>query len=129
MMQVQLRNIVESIDVLSKLAQKPMKAKLAYNVGRMLKQVENEMNSFNTTRMDLIKKYGEKDENGELIVYDDNNYRVSQESVQEFNDEFNELIASTIELNANKINFEDLEELDFTPQEMVLLEPFIEIEE
>jgi len=82
---------------------------------------------FNETRMALIKKYGEKDENGELITDDKGNCKIITENVEKFSAELNELVAAEIEINANKIKMDDLENVDFTPSEMVALEPFIEI--
>ena len=39
-----------------------------------------------------------------------------------------ELLNSEIEINANKLNINDLEEMEFTPSEMIALEPFVEME-
>jgi len=46
--------------------------------------------------------------------------------MEKFYSEMNDILNNIIELNANKINLNDLENLDFTPTEMILLEPFIE---
>ena len=79
--------------------------------------------------MNLIKKYGEKDETGELITDEKGNCKISPEVMNDFNTEFSELLNSDVEINANKINLELLEDVDFTPGEMANLEPFIEMEE
>jgi len=34
-----------------------------------------------------------------------------------------------IEINANKVKLDDLENIDFTPADMFALEPFIEMDE
>ena len=39
------------------------------------------------------------------------------------------IINTEIEINANKINIELLENVDFTPSEMAVLEPFVEMDE
>jgi len=76
----------------------------------------------------LIDKYGEKDETGELKVDENGNCRVPPESINDFNAEMTELLNSEIEINANKLNINDLEEMEFTPSEMIALEPFVEME-
>jgi len=87
------------------------------------------MTSFNDTRMELVRKYGIKDENNELILDENGNAQIDLEHRNAFNEEFNELLQSSIEINANKIRLDDLGDIDFTPSEMAQLEDFIEVEE
>ena len=76
--------------------------------------------------MELIKKYGEKDENGELVTDDNGNCKILNEGLDEFSKELNELIETEVEINANKISIESLDDKEFTPTEMAQLEPFID---
>lgn len=129
MIQVKLSDLVNSTETLQKLAQKDFKAKLAWSISRLLKAADAELQEFNTTRGELIKKYGEKDENGELITDENGNCKIPQEVIQNFNEEFIELINTEVEINANKLKIELLENVDFTPGEMTNLEPFIDFDE
>ena len=129
MIKVKISELIDSISTLQKLAQKDFKAKLAWSIARLLKAAEAEIQSFNETRMNLIHKYGEKNENGELITDEKGNCTLIKDKVQDFNTELNELLASEIEINANPINIEMLEDLDFTPSDMAVLEAFIDFEE
>lgn len=126
MITVKISDVVNSMEILQKLAQQNFKAKLALSIARLLKAVEVEIQTFNTTRIDLIKKYGTKDENGELITNDEGNCIIDPESIEIFNKEFSDLLNTEIEINANKINVDLLEERDFTPSEIAALEPFLE---
>ena len=78
--------------------------------------------------MNLIKKYGEKDENGELITDDKGNCKILN-GLDEFSNELNELITAEVEINANKISIDNLADKEFTPLEMSQLEPFIDFGE
>lgn len=129
MIQLKIADLLNSTDVLQKLAGKELKAKLAWQVGRMLKEAEKEIQSFNETRMQLINKYGSKDENGELVMDENNNCKIEPESINNFSNELNELIASEIEINAHKIKIDDIENINFTPSEMAQLEPFVDFGE
>lgn len=129
MIQVKIADLLNSTETLQKLAQKDFKAKLAWSISRLLKAAEAEIQNFNDTRMNLIKKYGEKDTDGELITDENGNCKILPESVEDFNKELNELINTEIEINANKIDIELLENIDFTPSEMAILDPFIEMNE
>ena len=129
MIQLKIADLLNSTDVLQKLAGKELKAKLAWQVGRMLKEAEKEIQSFNETRMQLINKYGSKDEKGELVMDENNNCKIEPESINNFSNELNELIASEIEINAHKIRIDDIENINFTPSEMAQLEPFVDFGE
>ena len=129
MISVKISDLLNSTETLQKLAKKDFKAKLAWTVARLLKAAEAEIQSFNETRMNVIRKYGEKDENGELLTDEKGNCKVLPENVTDFSNELNELMATEVEINANKIKIELLEDIEFTPQEMAQLEPFVDMDE
>jgi hypothetical protein len=60
MIKVKISDLINSTETLQKLSQKDFKAKLAWSIARLLKAAEAEIQEFNTARMNLIKKYGEK---------------------------------------------------------------------
>lgn len=129
MIKVAITDILNGTEILQKLSNTELKAKLAWQVSRLLKAVDKEVQEFNETRMTVIKKYGEKDENGELVTDDKGNCKIIAEEVNNFTAELNELVTSEIEINANKIKIEDIENLNFTPAEMNALEAFIDFGE
>lgn len=128
MITIKMSDLLNSTEILQKLSQKDFKAKLAWSIARLLKEAEKEIQQFNDTRMNLIKKYGEHDEVGDLITDEKGNCKIQQDAVQQFTDELNELVNTEIEINANKIDIELLEDTEFTPSDMSLLEPFINME-
>ena len=129
MIVVKISDIMNSTETLQKLAKMPLKAKLAWQVAKLLKVLDAEVQQFNDTRLELIKKYGEKDSNGELVTDENGNCRIEKEMLGNFTNELNELIGAETEINANKIDINSLEDLDFTPSEMTMLEPFIDFGE
>ena len=129
MIKVKISDLLNGTDALKKLSETELKAKLAWQVGRLLKAADAEIQSFNEARLNLIKKYGEKDENGELITDENDNCKITQESINDFTNELNELVESEIEINANKINIDSLGDKEFTPSEISQLEVFIDFDE
>lgn len=129
MINVKISSLLNSTEALQKLAGADLKAKLAWQVARLLKAAEAELQSFNETRMTLIKKYGEKDAEGELITDEKGNCKIPPEVIDTFTTELNELINTEVEISVNKISIDDLENISFTPSEMTLLEDFIDFEE
>ena len=129
MIKVKISDLLNATETLQKLAQKDFKAKLAWTISKLLKQAETEIQSFNETRMTLVKKYGEKDENDELITDDKGNCKIVQECIDDFSNELDELLNTEVEINANKIQMSLLEDIEFTPADMAVLEPFVDMEE
>jgi hypothetical protein len=72
---------------------------------------------FETKRMELVKKWAKKDENGNLVVVG-NNYDVTDEALEGFNADFNALTIeyadALAEVEANNTKLQDLlvEEVD-----------------
>lgn len=126
MITVTLEQLLNSSDGLKQLSQKQLKARSAYIVSKLLKNAETELTTFNEARINLINKYGEKDEKDELIKDDKDNVHLLPEHINDFNNELQELLNTSIELNNNKINIDDIGDVEFTPVEMTQLEPFIE---
>ena len=126
MIKVQLKDIIEGTEVLKKLAGQPLRGKVAFQISKILKRLEDELTLFNNTRVEIIKKYSQTDENGELISDENGNVKLKEETIEDFNKEITELLNMEIEIDANKIALEDIENVDFTPAEMTLLMPLIE---
>jgi len=55
-----------------------------------------------------------------------NNYKIQKDKITELNQEIEELLNTSIQINADAINMKDIENEDFTPADILLLEPFIE---
>ena len=129
MIKVQINDLLNSTEALQKLSKTDLKAKLAWQVARLLKAADKEIQEFNETRLKLIQKYGEKDENGELITDEKGNCKILPDSLDSFSTELNELVNSEIELNVNKIAIDDLDSISFTRADMNSLENFIDFGE
>ena len=129
MINITLEQLVNSTEGLRGLSQKSLKARPAYSIAKILKAAEAEITSFNETRMNLIRKYGEKDENNELKSDDNGNVRIPPEVLDDFNKELQELLGTEVEINANKIRIDDIGDVEFTAAEMAQLDDFIEFDE
>lgn len=123
---VTLGNIVDSQDVMRALSNKQLRGRVAFKVARLLKKLEVELTTFNDTRLKLIESYAKKDEEGNYVTNDKNEYQFDGDNANKFIEEFNKLLSEKIEIEANPILIDEIEELNFTPAEMAVLEPFIE---
>ena len=92
MINTHLRNIVESADIMRELSNKSLKGRAAFRVARLLRELEKEFTLFNEKRMDLIKEYAQKDENGEMKSDENGNVTLDQDRLNEFYQSLDELL-------------------------------------
>ena len=128
-MKVTIREILEGQDTLQKLSHQPLPGRAAFQIGRLLKKLEEVLASYNEVRVKLIEKYANKNEDGTFEVNDNNEYQFTAENMQAYVSEINNVIADEVEVEAKPINFKDIEKLEFTAAEMTFLEPFLMFEE
>ena len=128
-MKVTIKEILEGQDTLQKLSHQPLPGRAAFQIGRLLKKLEEVLASYNEVRVKLIEKYAKKNEDGTFEVNDNNEYQFTTENMQAYVSEINSVIADEVEVEARPINFKDIENLEFTAAEMTFLEPFLMFEE
>ena len=128
LIEVTTEDIINSVDPLKEFITFPLKAKVAYQVARLVREIEKEYNLFQERRSAAIHKFADKDKNDEVKVDENGQIHVAKENVETFTKEINELLESKVELNAEKIKLNDLN-CDVSSQMMINLMPFIEIEE
>lgn len=125
MINVKMSDVFNASDALTELGKCSLSGKSAFAVARLIREIDNEMKTFETIRMDIIRKYADKDENGELIL-EEGNIHLSEENVTACNNELMDSLTQTIELNANPLKYEWLEKIELTVPQAMALEPFME---
>lgn len=126
MIEANVGQIVNVIPILNKLAEGKFLGRKAFVIARLVREINKESETFELTRIELIKKYAEKDEKGELIITDDGNVHISTENLANCNEELLKLQNTEIEINAEKIPVDWLEEMTLTLTEASILEPFVQ---
>lgn len=101
--------------------QAQMPIKLAWSVGRNLRKLDMSMADFEKPRMELIKKYGAKDEKTGGV-------QVTPENMEAFNKEYDELADKEVDVDIWKISLDKLSGagVKLTPAQLLSIEPFIE---
>ena len=126
MIKVTVQQIIESQEAMRNLLDKQLKGRTAFQVARLIKKLENEISSYNDTRVKLIERYAMKNDDGSFVINDKNEYQFTQENMNGFVQEMNKILAENIEIDVNPIKLEELDNINFTVMEMTMLEPFIE---
>ena len=126
MITITLNDIRVGKDNFALLLNQPMNARAAYRVTRLAKALDAEYELFIDGQRKLIDKYGAHDDNGELIELENGAIKIQEDKIDECNRELQELVATEVEINADKIQMSDLENTNLTPNQLITLMPFIE---
>ena len=126
MIEINVSTLIGCTDALNELIKKPLKIRTAYKIARLAREIQRELDLFNATKTALIKKYGEQDENGNLIINENNDYKITPENKDAFLKEFQDMMEQKIKLNIEPLTLVELEEERFTPQEIGSIIEFIE---
>lgn len=128
MIKVTMNDILNVEKVFKKLINQSLTGKKAFVMARLAREVEKEVTTFESTRMELIHKYANTDENGEMIVDDNGNVHLSEENVKSCNQELLEVLSQEIELNASPLQYDWFDSIELTMTEADAFEPFMEKE-
>ena len=125
-MKVKSIDIYNGLQIINDLAEKPMKVGLIAKLLRLSSDLQKENEFIEKQRLDILKKYGKKDKNGDLIIENDN-VSFNDEDVQNVQNELNELSNLEIDIIDRNITEEELQEnnLELTLNQFSALLPFI----
>ena len=116
-MNVKLIQILTARDTLSRLAERTLPVKQSYRLAKLIKAINGEMIVYEGERIKLCEKYGTV--NKEQSKYDIHD-------MESFTRDSEELLNQEVELEAKPI---DISGLELTAQDIIKIEPFIEVVE
>lgn len=130
MIKVNINTLMSIKPILQELANIKMPAKQSFKILRTLKAVDAEYASIEEIQRNMVANYGKKDENGEFMLDPENRgYLIADEHQNQVAKELEELMASEIELDCDKINMNVFDNINLSPSQLLAIEPFIEINE
>ena len=127
MIAVTVEHILSIKPILQEAARIPMPARDSYHLMRVLKVLDKEYETIETTQRNLIERCAERDENGNYIPTDDGNgIKLKADMIAEYHSELTNLVQTEIELDIKKLPWSIFEEQKITPIQMNLLADFLE---
>lgn len=126
MIQMKAGDLLGAKDILSRLANTEMSAKDCFKVLRILKAIDAEYNSIIESQKKTLEKYAEYDESGKMQVNDKGGIVLRMQESEQCVAEMNELYSTIISLPCEKIEAGLLENLSFTPSQLLAIEGLIE---
>lgn len=117
-----LGELVTADQALGKLLDTPLRASIAFRVGKLSKEVAIHLETFQKVRGELLEKYGTK-------VEDDNaeegqiSYEFKNGTQEKFNKEIMELLDEEVEkFKVKKFKLKEIEDAGLTARELMSLE-------
>lgn len=107
------------------LTQAKVPAALAYQIGKAIKVVSEELKTIRESQFTIAEKYGERDKNGELVERD-GMYPIAPDKMSDFNKEMNELLATKVSLNVGALSVAKLDgHIELSGSDMIALSKFL----
>ena len=126
-MKFKMYQAAELAPILTKLKEAKLPFKISYGIAMLALEIEKSLNYYNTQLRDMLNYYGEHDENGGLISTEDGGgIFLRPELKDEAYQKLEELGSLDIELPDYKFNLDAFGDIEISPQEMLILMPFIE---
>ena len=116
-------------DGLDGLRNKKLPVKLSFVLLRNLKKIDDVVNDLEEKRTELIEKYGDHDEQGQLVINDEGNVKI--ENTKDFLSELMEIYDADVEMQFDTVSESDIEKCDqegydhLTVEEISALESMI----
>ena len=111
---MKLKRILESKDALVELNNKELPIKTSYQITKITKKVQEELENFQEQKQNLIDKY--KDDDG----------NISEESEKKIVKQLEDLLDVEVDIEINLINVNELEDINIKPGHLMGLDPFLE---
>lgn len=122
---MKIKQLVQIIQVLEKFVNEKLSIKFSYKIMKFLKATEADMTFYKEKLTKIIEEYGERAEDGSIKMID-NNFKIKENEIENFNKAYFELEEIEIELPNIKFNLNELEEIKISPAELYILDNLIE---
>jgi len=119
-MKIKIEQLLEKKAIFDKILAKELPFKLSYRLIKLASKITQEMKHINSTRDDMIKRYGVAGEN--------DSYSVPKDKINEFTKEWKSFIAESIEFSVEKIPEEALEKIELSAYDIANISDFISLE-
>ena len=127
MISITVNEMINIYGTLNELMSKNFSGKNAFNIARLARELNKELETFDQARKQVVDKYTLRDSAGNPVADEQGNIKVIPDKVEECNQDFSTLLNSQLELNAPKLDESILTEIgDITPAQAMALEPIID---
>lgn len=116
---MKLSQLVNSAAALRRLNAQPVKARVAFHLGKISRLIEPELKTYDEARVKLLKELG-------TVNPDDPQRYELGENAPKFVEEINELLAQEVEIFFRPVPFADIEHTEISVSDLLALDWLIE---
>ena len=125
-MKLSNERILRDIPKLSEIIKKQLPVKVSYAIAKNIAKIEAELNVYNKEREKLLDKYAVKDEHGNISVDENNQIKIREEYITDWNRDIKELLSIENEVDIHKFSIDVLEGYSMAPAELMIIDYMIE---
>lgn len=126
MIKITMSELLNVVPVLRELSSKPFKGATTFKIARLMRELDKEITLFEESRQKLAEKYGVRKEDGSLEIMEDGTVKLQKDRIQECNEELMNLLATEIEINANKIPVEVFDDIEISPSQAITIDILVD---
>ena len=128
MITMTLNDIFNAVPTLREISTKEFPGSVTFKIARLIRELDKEIQLFDEERNKIANKYGEKDENGNLVIQEGGSIKILDNKIQDCNEELQALFSTQIEINANKLPIDIFDSIEMTPTQAMNLEAIVDFE-
>lgn len=110
------------------LRDKKLPINVSFAITRNINKMKDIADDIESSRRKLIETYGDRNDNGELIVGENGEAHISQDNLASFNDEYWALMNLETDIALETIKMEDIEKCDLDKYDSLTLAEFAVLE-
>lgn len=120
------KKIVNDSMILMEVSRKELPVKVSYALAKNISKIEKELQIYNSERQKLLDKYCVKDENGENKVDENNQLKIQEEYLKDWERDIKELQNIELEIDIHKFKINELDGYNMSPSELMVIDYMIE---
>ena len=125
MIKITLQEVLDAKPGLEVISRSAVNGINAFKIGRIIRDINKEIEVFDEERKKYIEKYAMRDEkNG--IVTENGMIKIKEENIPLYNQALQKMLETEIEINTEKMSIDDLANVSITPQQAMGMEKFFE---
>ena len=82
MITMTLNDIFNAVPALREISTKEFPGSVTFKIARLIRELDKEIQLFEEERSKIANKYGEKDENGNLVIQEGGNIKILDNKIQ-----------------------------------------------
>ena len=124
---LKMHQLIDFPSFYTKVKSQKLPFKISYKIALLANEVQKHIDFYQENFRNLLIEYSKKDEQGNPVSTEDGQgVLLTEETMQEAYTKLNELRELDVELPDTKFSPDDFDGIEISPEEMILIMPFIE---